>query len=531
MVTTNLSFWEKNFSYPNEPTPDPNPTHNIPGSTDDNSGGEVNDANSEALFPFMDGTSEETRLDSPTDGNGNEVDLETVALTGITSDFFNGLHSAHQLQLLDRFGGSLVLQEGTDARLDVVLAGDGRTVLTLQNLSKTDIATLSLADQTLIVDYLAGLGTGGGDVRATLASVWGVQLGDTVAANRSVATALIQAAIDDDIRPRKSANEDLFTDQLDNLKALVDRNALFSLADIQREVDAVKERFDRVATFEESIAPDHIVEGGEDEVYHGLNSTDNDATIVNGLKNFVAQEQRLLDLQNKRLEIAASSKSMDVPTLIAALQLTYNIEKEAEVAILTEEMQQQNALLKDYAEMQRIVNEALKHFSSGEDAAEETRDAEGSKDGTHVIWLPDKNVVPHEGDEGIPKDNSSLSTGERRVLIMFDDNYSGPYTFKSGHPIEKLHGITRPLDNIVSNVQAENTKDPYFVQQNLNKRSQSQWNIFSTQLADAVTLINQNSQILTNEISSMNQERNRHYDLANNALRRMNDILTSIARS
>ncbi|MEP3665957.1 MAG: hypothetical protein ABJN42_04390, partial [Roseibium sp.] len=365
----------------------------------------------------------------------------------------------------------------------------------------------------------------------TLASVWGVQLGDTVAANRSVATALIQAAIDDDIRPRKSANEDLFTDQLDNLKALVDRNALFSLADIQREVDAVKERFDRVATFEESIAPDHIVEGGEDEVYHGLNSTDNDATIVNGLKNFVAQEQRLLDLQNKRLEIAASSKSMDVPTLIAALQLTYNIEKEAEVAILTEEMQQQNALLKDYAEMQRIVNEALKHFSSGEDAAEETRDAEGSKDGTHVIWLPDKNVVPHEGDEGIPKDNSSLSTGERRVLIMFDDNYSGPYTFKSGHPIEKLHGITRPLDNIVSNVQAENTKDPYFVQQNLNKRSQSQWNIFSTQLADAVTLINQNSQILTNEISSMNQERNRHYDLANNALRRMNDILTSIARS
>ncbi|MEL6683368.1 MAG: hypothetical protein AAFQ09_12110, partial [Pseudomonadota bacterium] len=105
-----------------------------------------------------------------------------------------------------------------------------------------------------------------------------------------------------------------------------------------------------------------------------------------------------------------------------------------------------------------------------------------------------------------------------------------------GHPIESLRGINRPTFDIIDPDDGQEIdvflpEDAEDLELELSRRSQNSWNIFASQLADTVTQINQESQILTNEISSLNRERNRHFDLANNSLRRLNDALLTIARA
>ena len=48
---------------------------------------------------------------------------------------------------------------------------------------------------------------------------------------------------------------------------------------------------------------------------------------------------------------------------------------------------------------------------------------------------------------------------------------------------------------------------------------------------DAVTLLNQNSQLKQNDISSMDKQKSRNFDLANSALQKMADAIQNIARA
>ncbi|MEI2384504.1 hypothetical protein [Breoghania sp. JC706] len=500
--------------------PDPNPLKTLPGSADDGSADALNKGNAETLFPYMDGTSAETSLPNPVDETGAEVDLATVDLASITPKFFSGLHSSQQLQLLNRAeaGGKLVLTGGGE-RLDVLLGSDGRTVLVLQALSKTDLAPMPNADQALIADYTTALNATAPDVVADLAAAWGVSLGATATSYREAMKALVQEKIDF-IENDGSANRDLFTDQLNLIIERIDKNSLFSSANINSEISDIVDRYTRMRQFEKAVSAQSFSDSVT--VPEKLNSLDNNVTITSGLESFLAQEKRLLELAKQRHSISQSGsldgKRLDLPSLISMLQLSYNIKKEAEVAVLTEELQQQNALLRDYAAMQKLVNDVLKTFPSGE---------EGSKQKRNIDGTTDEKVVSG-ADPNWSTANMDLDTQERRAMIMFDSYYSGPNLLKLGHPLEDLRGITRPLEDFSKRkVINDKTKEEATV---LVTKTQSAWNIYSTQLADAVTLINQNSQILTNDISSMNQERNRHFDLANNALRRLNDSLTSIAR-
>ena len=108
---------------------------------------------------------------------------------------------------------------------------------------------------------------------------------------------------------------------------------------------------------------------------------------------------------------------------------------------------------------------------------------------------------------------------------MFSEDMSGGVLPDEEHPLEALRGIERPLQGEILIFDNNGVRYRY------QAFTQSAWNLFSTQLADSVTLINQQSQILTNDISSSNQEKNRHYDLANGSWRRLNDLLTTISRS
>ena len=98
---------------------------------------------------------------------------------------------------------------------------------------------------------------------------------------------------------------------------------------------------------------------------------------------------------------------------------------------------------------------------------------------------------------------------------MFEDALA-----TADHPLEALRNISRPTHDMIHN--SNNTQNSFL---------KTQWEAFGTQLSDAVSLINQNTQIKMNDINSANRQKNRHFDLANNALRKMADTVQSIARA
>jgi hypothetical protein len=57
------------------------------------------------------------------------------------------------------------------------------------------------------------------------------------------------------------------------------------------------------------------------------------------------------------------------------------------------------------------------------------------------------------------------------------------------------------------------------------------WEGYGQTLADAVTLLSQDSQIKMNDVNSLDKQKNRHFDLANGALQKLSEILNNIARS
>lgn len=119
------------------------------------------------------------------------------------------------------------------------------------------------------------------------------------------------------------------------------------------------------------------------------------------------------------------------------------------------------------------------------------------------------------------KQNGGLSEEEMRIFGMFSDD-TWARTLRQDHPMESLYGISRPT--LAFSGENEQTRG------GLDLVRKTVWDSFSTQLNDAVTLLNQRNQLKQNEIENATRRQNRHFELGNNALRKMNDLLMTIGR-
>lgn len=566
-----------------EPITDPNvplPTSQINGSAagtntsdaDGNVSIPTNAERAEFLFPFFDGVEqklpanavsqdglteyifdrgpEDTLPATPErdeDGNvipGSELFENVVTLTAGASDVpvqdFFGFHSAHQLEYVLQFGIELAgtngarmatFEDENGNRFDVVAIPGERRVFTLQQLTKADLAIIA----TEVEEALAvAIGTLPENLRNQIESAVGASAGV-----QGEVDAIIQAALttingnqetgdggipglfatpltstdpdaDDELLARQSEFREVFTKQIANIQTRAAQSSFLDVNEIRDRVNEIVRRAERadkfftVAQIPPSLSDE--VDGLSINVNAPLGDDSSQSGIRQAFDNLIAQETRLRDLDNQRLQLAQTGqlnggRALDGPNLIAIFQLNYNLTREAEVSAETEELNQQNALLQVYAAVQQLVNDALREFSTGEDGAEEERNIFGRLDGN-----------------GNPQNIDQVSERERLLISFIDSGVRGRSTI--GHPIEELRNINRPTLNTTENDGGA-----------LRTFSQNELNIFASQLADTVTQINQESQILTNEISSLNRERNRHFDLANNSLRRLNDALLTIART
>jgi hypothetical protein len=213
--------------------------------------------------------------------------------------------------------------------------------------------------------------------------------------------------------------------------------------------------------------------------------------------------------------------------MIYYLQFKYNLDLEAKVTMETEAVKQLNAYLKDYAEWQDWIQKTMGAFTSTQ-----------IKD-SHTLGLLYDGGLMNENtryklvqayDPTAKSLNDDKAKRAFRLAMMFEDanaiTRTNPDYGYTKHPAEVEKGIERP-DGFDIFVQSTNNDLNYDVP----LYTQSQWNTYSTRLGDKVSQLNQDSQQKMNDINNMDKQRNRHYDLANSALQKMNDALQSILRA
>lgn len=483
----------------------PIPYHYLPGSDVGTESPEIAEG-ADARFPVFDGSSADKSL--PTASRPDDFDKQP---NQIKIDDFLSWHSSYQLEYIKKFGAPSA-NAGKEigippATATIMLATDGSRTYVVQKLDKATISKMPLADQQRLATFSTFYSKN---------TTTGVETGQAINLGLTTDKTVVQAALTaqktaiTNNTNVPAADKQVFLDQIANIQKQLDAMAIFSPIDVGNLVNDLKERFTRVDAFAGSwteTTKSFTKDGNTVTYTDGVVSLDGGQAIRNGYTLFMTQEKQILALQNKRLEIAGLKdptgdplpSSIDVPTLVYMLQLNYNLNDEAKMAIQTEEINQTNALLKTYAEMQSAVNETVKAFNPTKQ--EEARSVYNYNDGK------DKD------DDDATRATTALS--QHKILSMFEDALGSVQ-----HPIEKLKGITRAKQDMFEN----NTNY-------INKWTKSTWDTFGSQLSDRVTLINQESQIKMNNVNSLDKQKNRHFDLANNALSKMSEILQNIARS
>ncbi|KZL06640.1 hypothetical protein [Pseudovibrio sp. Ad26] len=418
---------------------------------------------------------------------------------------FVSWHPAVQLRYLrDNFteaqiqSGNTVIGTGSN-QVGVIRSDDKRSVTIVNELTKSRIFQLSKTEQERLANNSI--------FKTRIAPLLDLlPNADTdLAASRAVITAQIDKEINDvknktltnktSSSDRDKFNEDkqAYVKQLEMLRDNVPNTGIYARSDLATEMQEIVKRFERAHAYFDVKTP-NLANPARDS--RDVLTPDRNASINRGYAVFIEQEQRILAIKQAEQQMLSAGgitnsdgtiSRLDLPTLVALIQNQASLKQQAIITMRTEQLTQLNQLSQAYAEMQRIVNEALKKFD------DTGKDADKEKHSLSVSF-------------GNP---SQFSTA---VAYMFEDLAAG-----KPHPVEKEFNITRPTHDMINNSSGSK-----------NSFKRTQWERFSTQLSDAVTLLN--PQLLTNDINQDNREQNRSYEQATGTVRRSFDLNIQIAR-
>jgi hypothetical protein len=492
---TQTSVWDSFLSNLPEADPDyENPLLSIPGTT------------SHATDPSKYNAYVASVLIDPADTVSDE-DLP-ANYSNPTPQEFLSWHPAVQLRYLrDNFteaqiqSGNTVIGSG-DNQVGVIRSDDKRSLTVVNELTKSRVFQLTKTEQerlannpiflTRIAPLLDLLPKSGTDLASSRAVI-NKQINDQI--NEVKNKALTNKTSGED-QSKFNTDKQAYIKQLEMLRDDVPKSGVYAPSDLASEMQEIVKRFERAHAYFDVKLPNRH---GTLKLADDFITPDNNASIDRGYAVFVEQEQRILAIKQAEQQMLSAGgitnsdgtiSRLDLPTLVALIQNQASLKQQAIITMRTEQLTQLNQLSQVYAEMQRIVNETLKAFKkTGKDADGET-------------WKLQQSL-------------GSSSSYTTAVVLMFEDWASaGP------HPVEKEYSITRPTHDILSNSASGSG--------NRNEFKRTQWERFSTQLSDAVTLLN--PQLLTNDINQDNREQNRSYEQATGTVRRSFDLNIQIAR-
>jgi hypothetical protein len=326
----------------------------------------------------------------------------------------------------------------------------------------------------------------------------------------------------------------------DQLKLLTDRLALVAAMSTQKEFHTIHTNFD------DGGQPPYMSGWVGDTVSVVADPNNPGQTkqinnnITNGYTNMMRQEAKILSLaqtaygQAKGVDpltgaLVSRPTNLDAPALLFQFQLNANLAQEAQIATSTEEVKQLNALLSAYNQMQSLINNTLKQFGTD---ANEKRSLSNPQPFNLTIagTTTTVNVVNATAprNPGDPQPNQADS-----IAAMFDNNVGfGLAPGANPHPLEAVFGVSRPLQEMIGGnpVGASDGKTYNLIRYEALTYSKAQWTSYNDQISGVVTQLNQQSQILTDSINSLTKQKDRHFDLGNNALTKMSDIIQAIGR-
>lgn len=442
----------------------------------------------------------------------------TITVGGVTKsfeDYFLALHSADQTAILIRYGlvdtspPALYMElpaGSSNPTLTAVLNDAGTKPIILEQLDSQAIGLLSESEQAAVVD------------RPGFANV-ALKLGLSTTVPASL-TSLLNT-VKNTALPAKNGQDTNFTATqkqmfLDEINLLISQVSAMSVF-LQSEIDAkaadILERFDRALAYGSlPPQPEYLrVRNDKTDPDSGISyytytiSSDDNALLIDGAKNYYTQEERLLELGRARDALASThtdtyGKKLDVPSLVYMFQLYYMLDAEAQIEILSEDVEQQNGLLKTYNEAQIKMNETI---------------GIATNSGNKIRYMN----TGYSGGHNVSAENAKPISMFMKILYSHNGSPTAQQMVQPAHPLETLRGITRPQFEIVNN------------EGQLIRYKSSAWSNMATQLSDAVTVINQETQIQMNAISTAEKEKNRYFEMANNALSKLNEVVQSIARA
>lgn len=462
-------------------------------------------------------------------------DGQTVLVPQRPADFaaptaasFARWHAFHQVEYLRERGVSSTVVDadgtfslrsasiGTNPQpflnLHAVLSANGLRPIIINMLSITDMAALPLADQRAVAAHPV--------FRAEFAVPMGLLPDTTVtttAAARDQMRAIVQERIDviraaPSFQPGRQADFDanpalrgslyhyLFTGQLQMLLDRLDNMAIFSPDRIRTEADEILTRFSRLERFAGLTPEGTDTAFGGSGLPTGVNATDGGASISAARDVLKGVELRLFDLARTARDVALSGRyegrRVDTPDMVFLFQTFQNYANEAEAEGKSEELKQLQRLLEDYTAFQRLLNATLQVFDP--------------------VKLADPDEVEELGLKGQTSLNAQFDASERRLIAMFDSRLTAARSPNSGNPVETERGLDRPTEALLG---FGTLLSPY---------AKTVWDALARNIAEATKVLNQDSQLRMDEISRINREKNRNYDLATNTLNKMADVLRSI---
>ena len=517
-------------------TPINQPDLFIPGGSHGSESDVIIDG-AQQVVPFYDGTNyAKTSLPAKQPASFSTAP-GSMDLSAKPPDNFTVWNSAYQAEYVKANGGAghdMVTIGLPGNQLHVVLSSTNDRVFVLENLQKNDFAKLPLADQANIAATTYFTSIIGPTLNLTAAKTGPQSRETAIDAIKSYLSALgyTLPASDADriaffsdfstspaagggstpdgltLANMPAADRKIFADELKLLGKQIYGMGIFSLPDLANATKAISDRLSLAARFSGITAcPTDTVD--LTKKYTNLYSADGNATLMRGYTNLIQQESQIrnVSLAADQLvtsgNLSGSNKKLDAPTLIFYFQLDANLVQEAEINASTEEIKQLNALLNLYSQMQGLINQTLEKFG---DDAKQKLGLLGNADGTN--WS--SSTIPTS-----PQPSSQV------IAAIFED-YMGA---SSQHPLEAAYGIKKPNYDMVYNVTDSNHASGY-----LNPNLKDSWNAFNSSLSDTVSQLNQQSQLKMNDINSATKQKDRHFDLANNSLSKMNDMIQTIGR-
>jgi hypothetical protein len=347
--------------------------------------------------------------------DGETRKLPDNPLTGLSTtdaaflSTFLTAHSAHQLEYIKANGETLTATDpdsgasrttkvlellvGVD-RLSYMVSADGMSVVTVATLSLGDVSKLSQLDQRFLAQT---------DAYVQVAAALGLST------DKSSLLSLV-ATLRSQVPTLPGDDASVFTSQLDNIVERLNASSIFSPAALQTALSTIQQRMNRVKAFNDVLSR-YANLGSDNERISAAYKVGLDwEKLKEGYDDFMREERRIMVNDNRITRLARLARlgipTMDMPRMIVEAQTLYEISARARADSDTAEIKQQNAMLSDYTEYQRIISKTAASFP---DTDQKT-----------AIKIQDEDIDPRVSN-----------MFEKRVGIV-------------PHPIEVLTNTTRP---------------------------------------------------------------------------------------